>query len=110
MALQTSRNRRNSFKQGQRPLAGIAAFLLVLVKLLDGRLEVVAADEPHGVEGAAVVVGAQAVDRHDAGVLEPAGDLGLDDEAGALVLVERQCRCLIRLSATMRCNCWSRAT
>ncbi len=57
------------------------------MKLLDGRLEVVAADEPHGVEGPAVVVGAQAVDRHDAGVFEPAGDLGLDDEAGTLVLV-----------------------
>ena len=72
--------------QGQRPRAGVAAFVL-LVKLLDGRLEVVAADEPHGVERAAVVVGAQAVDRHDAGVFEPAGDLGLDDEAGAFVLV-----------------------
>ena len=73
--------RQGPLRRGSRPAC------LVLVKLLDGRLEVVAADEPHGVEGAAVVVGAQAVDRHDAGVFEPAGDLGLDDEAGPLVLV-----------------------
>ncbi len=38
----------------------------------------VAADEPHRVVGAAVGVGAQAVDRHDAGMLQPAGDLGLE--------------------------------
>jgi len=74
-------------QQRQGPLTGIAAFPLGSVKLLDGRLEVVAADEPHRVKRAAVVIGPQAVDRHDAGVLEPAGDLGLDDEPSALVLV-----------------------
>ena len=41
------------------------------------------ADEPHGVERPALVVRAQAVDRHDAGMLQPAGDLGLEQEAGA---------------------------
>ena len=43
-------------QQRQGPLAGIAVFGLGLVKLLDGRLKVVAADEPHGVKRAAVVV------------------------------------------------------
>ena len=51
------------------------------MELVDGLLERVAADEPHGVVGPAVAVGAQAVDRHDAGVLESAGDLGLQQEA-----------------------------
>ena len=41
------------------------------------------ADEPHGVVGPAVGIGAQAVDRHDPRVLEAAGDLGLEQEAGA---------------------------
>ena len=39
------------------------------MEVLDGFLKAVAADEPHGVEGAAVAVGPQAVDRDDAGVL-----------------------------------------
>jgi hypothetical protein len=51
------------------------------VEPADGLLEVVALDEPHGVEGAAVGVAAQAVDRHDARVLQPAGHLRLADEA-----------------------------
>ena len=50
---------------------------------IGGFLEAVAADEPHGVVGAAVGVGTQAVDRDDSGVLQAAGDLGLDEEAGA---------------------------
>ncbi len=37
-------------------------------------------DESHGVEGTAVLVGAQAVDGDDAGMLQPAGDLGLEQE------------------------------
>ena len=51
-------------------------------------LERVAADEPHGVIGAAIAVGAQAVDGHDPRVLQSAGDLGLDQEplaAGGVV-------------------------
>ena len=53
----------------------------------DGLLEVVPLDEPHGVERPAVGVGAQAVDRDDAGVLQPPGDLGLLQEAGPAVRV-----------------------
>ena len=38
----------------------------------------VALDEPHGVVGAAAVVGPQAVDRDDPGVFQTACDLSLD--------------------------------
>ena len=48
-------------------------------------LEAVALDEPHRVERAAVGVVAQAVDRDDPGVLQPAGDLGLQQEPRAAV-------------------------
>ena len=51
------------------------------VELVDRFLEAVAADEPHGVIRAAVAVSAQSVDGDDPGVLEAAGDLGLDQEA-----------------------------
>ncbi len=44
-------------------------------------LQAVAADEPHRVERPAVGVRAQAVDRHDAGMLQAAGDLRLQQEA-----------------------------
>ena len=50
------------------------------MEVLDGLLEAVAADEPHGVVRPAVAVGAQPVDRDDARVLQPAGDLGLEQE------------------------------
>ncbi len=46
----------------------------------DRRLQRVAPDEPHGIVGPAIAVGPQAVDRHDARVLEPAGDLGFEQE------------------------------
>ena len=49
--------------------------------MVDRFLEAIAADEPHGVIGAAVVVSAQSVDRDDPGMLEPAGDLGLGEES-----------------------------
>ena len=58
---------------------------VLLVVRLDGLLEAVALDEPHGVERPAIVVGAQAVDRDDPGVLQPAVDLGLQDEPAAEV-------------------------
>ena len=48
-------------------------------------LEPIPADEPHRVVGPAVGVGAQAVDRDDAGVLQAAGDLRLQEEPGRLV-------------------------
>ena len=58
------------------------------MEMLHRLLERVAADEPHGVIGAAIAVGAQAVDGHDPRVLQSAGDLGLDQEplpAGGVV-------------------------
>src|SRR5262249_33107303 len=57
-----------------------------LMESLDGLLEVVALDEAHGVEGPAVRIRAQAIDRHDAGVLQPAGDLRLQHKAAPAVL------------------------
>src|SRR5437764_1437590 len=48
----------------------------------DGFLERVAADEPHRVVGPAIAVVPEPVDRDDAGVLQAAGDLGLDQEPG----------------------------
>ena len=66
--------------QLQRPAAGVGLQRLVGVEALDGLLEAVALDEPHGVVGPAVAVGAQAVDRDDPRVLQPAGDLGLEQE------------------------------
>ena len=48
---------------------------------LDRLLQGIAPDEPHGVEGAAVAIGTEAVDRHDARVLQAPGDLGLEQEA-----------------------------
>ena len=56
---------------------------LALVVAIDGFLEALPADEPHRVKRPALVVGAQAVNRHDARMLQPAGDLGLDQETGA---------------------------
>ena len=80
MALQTSSEPPQQLAQFQRAAAGSIFSVSSAWKLLDRLLEAVAADEPHGVVGPAVGVGAQAVDRHDAGVLQPAGDLGLEQE------------------------------
>ena len=66
--------------QLQRPAAGVVLQRRVGVEVRDGLLEAVAPDEPHRVVRAAVGVGAQAVDRDDARVLQPAGDLGLEQE------------------------------
>ena len=51
------------------------------VEAVNGFLEAVATDEPHGVIRAAVAVCAKSVDRDDAGMLQAASDLGLDEEA-----------------------------
>ena len=79
MALQTSMNRRNSWCSSSE-LAGLGLERLVVVKSRDRLLERVTSDEPHRVVRPALGIGAQAVDGNDAGVLEPAGDLGLGDE------------------------------
>jgi hypothetical protein len=66
--------------QRKPPLAGVAPGLVRLVEALDGVVEGVALDEAHGVVGPAVGVRPQAVNRDDAGVLQAAGDLGLQQE------------------------------
>ena len=80
IALQTSMNRRRSLRSSSDRRPGSSFERVVGVEPLDRLLEAVAADEPHGVVGPAVAVGAQAVDRDDPGVLQPAGDLGLEQE------------------------------
>src|SRR5262249_46124537 len=52
------------------------------MELLDHFMEAVAPDQGHHVEGAAVGVSTQAVDRDDPGMLEASGDLGLAEEPG----------------------------
>ena len=64
--------------QLERAAAGVAPERRVGVESLDRLLEAVSPDEPHRVERPLAVVGPQAVDRDDARMLEPAGDLGLD--------------------------------
>jgi hypothetical protein len=51
----------------------------------DGILKAVAPDEPHGVVGPAVRIGAQTVDWDDARMLQSARDLGLQQEAGPAI-------------------------
>ena len=68
------------FSQLERPKAGVLLQRLVVVESLDGLLERVAADEPHGVVGAAVGVGAEAVDWHDPRMFQPAGDFRFEHE------------------------------
>ncbi len=69
--------------QPERPPAGVSPHRLDGMESIDGLLKRVATDEPHSVERPAVRVRAQAVDRDDSRVLQPAGDLGLEHEAGA---------------------------
>ena len=80
MALQTSVNRRSSLRSSSDRRPGSFRSASSSWNRVDGLLERIALDEPHRVVRTAVGVGAQAVDGDDAGVLEPAGDLGLGDE------------------------------
>ena len=73
-------NRRSSLRSSSDRRPGSAFSVASAVEPLDRLLEAVALDEPHRVVGPAVVVGAQAVDRDDPGVFQPAGDLGLEQE------------------------------
>ncbi len=66
--------------QLERPSARVTLACRLAVEQLDGLLEAVALDEPHGVVGAAGAIGAQPVDRDDPGVFEPPRDLGLQQE------------------------------
>ena len=80
-------NRRSSLRSSSDRRPGVGPSAVVGVEPLDGVLEAIAADEPHGVKRPAVGVGAQAVDRDDARMLEPAGDLGLEQESAAALRV-----------------------
>ncbi len=51
------------------------------MEIVNGFLQAVAANETHHIERSAVRMRAQAVDRHDAGVLEPAGDFRFQKKA-----------------------------
>jgi hypothetical protein len=63
-------------------LAGGAGVLQVAVEVEHRVAQGLPLDELHRVERAVVTVEAQAVDRHDERVVEAAGDLGLEQEAG----------------------------
>ena len=69
--------------KGQGALRRVAPGLAIgTVEALHSLLQALAADEPHGVERPAVIVGPQTVNGHDPGMLEPPGNLGFDQEAG----------------------------
>ena len=80
MALQTSVRRRNNCAQPERSAARVRRRRRVGVESLDRPRQRIALDEPHGIVGPTEAVGAQAVDRDDARVLQPTGDLGLQEE------------------------------
>ena len=55
------------------------------MKVGNGSLEAFAANEPHGIVGATVGTGPEAVHRHNPRVFQAAGDLGLDEEASPVL-------------------------
>src|SRR5262245_43654846 len=73
--------------QSERVAAGVRLGRVVGVEVGGGLLEAVSPDEPHGIVGAALSVSAQAVDRNYPRVLQPAGDLGLQQEPLAATLI-----------------------
>ena len=76
--------------EGQLALAGSRCAFVRAVEPLDRGLERLSLDESHRVVRTAVGIAAQAVDRHDPRVLQPPGDLGLQEEprlAGRVVRV-----------------------
>ena len=83
MALQTSDEPAQELAQGERAAARVVLHHGIGVEGGDGVLEAIATDEPHGVIGTAAAIAAEAVDRHDSRMLEPAGDLGFENEPGA---------------------------
>ena len=78
--VQTDTNRFNSSRNASERSDGSRPGCSAAWKASIGVLEGLAADEPHGVAGRAGGVGPQGVDRHDTGMLEPSGDLGLLEE------------------------------
>ena len=69
--------------QLERPRTGVRLQSLVAVKTADRVLEAIPSDQAHRIERAAVRVHAEGIDRHDAGVFQSPGDLGLEQEARA---------------------------
>src|SRR5262249_552810 len=61
---------------------GVGTGVLLVVRL-DRLLEAVSLDKPHRVEWPAILIGAEAVARHDPGVLKAAVDLAPQDEPAA---------------------------
>src|SRR5262249_31256146 len=61
-------------------LAGRVRHFLLSMKSLNRLFECFAFDQPHRIEGPAVAMSAQPVNRHDSRMLEPAGDPGLTKE------------------------------
>src|SRR5438874_2679955 len=55
------------------------------VKLANGLLQAVAADKTHGVVGPAIGIFSEAIDGHDSGMFEAAGNLRFEHEARAAV-------------------------
>jgi hypothetical protein len=51
--------------------------------------QTVAFDKAHGIKGTAVEIPPESVDGNDAGMLEPAGDLGFEEKAAAMARVIR---------------------
>src|SRR5206468_1077553 len=71
--------------QFQRPHARVGALSVWAMEAGDRVLEALAAvglDEPHGVGDLVVGLPLHAVDRDDAGMLQPASGLGFEDELG----------------------------
>src|SRR5207253_5092225 len=67
--------------------ASSAALALGGVKLLDRFLESLPLDKAHGIKGPAVRVLAHRVDRDNAGMFQPAGNLGLAEKAVATLRI-----------------------
>jgi hypothetical protein len=68
------------FPELQRPLAGCFFQRLIAVKSIDRLLEIVTTDEPNCVIGTAIGRGAQPIDWDDPRKLQPAGNLGFEQE------------------------------
>ncbi len=66
----------------QATLALVELQCIALVKLVDGFLQAVAANESHRIIRAAVRINPQPIDGHDRRVFQPAGDFGFENESG----------------------------
>ena len=75
--------------QGERAFAGLRVGPSSPMEPRDRLLQAFPPDEPHRVVGTAPPIDTQAVHGDHARVFEPAGDLGLEFEAGAAVAVAR---------------------